>query len=225
MRMKRIFLLGFAFIYCFSYAQVELRKIQIDSITQPKVRDFILKQSKDSILYPNDLNPSCKSHQDMSGFHKQVRSYVINDSISKVWNTYLTTSPARSWDGRKIKFGALLSKKNNSLLYSGTENAEIDTGQVIFLNLKLLKGLYNLALAFEIITIDNVNHTIEFSYINGNVSKGLQRVHFVQTTRGNTRIIHTSYFKSSSRMRDWFIYPFFHEKATDEFHRNMLRLV
>jgi hypothetical protein len=98
----------------------------------------------------------------------------------------------------------------------------IDTGQVFLVNLKLLKGVCNLAVGLEIISVDSVNRCIKFSYVKGNKSEGEQVIQFVSTEKGFTRIIHHTDFKSNSKFRDKYLYPYFHRLAINEFHRNVL---
>ena len=86
-------------------------------------------------------------------------------------------------------------------------------------------GIFNIPVAFEIITVDSAEKVIEFSYIEGNKSRGVQHVKFLDIGGGRTEIVHTSYFKSDSRIRDKWIYPFFHEKIVNDFHRNMKKLL
>jgi hypothetical protein len=45
---------------------------------------------------------------------------------------------------------------------------------------------------------------------------------FTDEGNGNTRIVHRSYFRSNSRLRDAILYPFFHKRIVNRFHRNML---
>jgi hypothetical protein len=101
----------------------------------------------------------------------------------------------------------------------------IDTGQVFYINLRILGGLYNLAVGLEIINIDPVNKSITYSYVKGGKSRGEQTIHFIPTIKGYTEIIHQTAFKSDSYLRDRYLYPYFHKIAINEFHRNMKKCV
>jgi hypothetical protein len=101
----------------------------------------------------------------------------------------------------------------------------IDSGQVYFLNLKIAHGLCNIPVAFEIINIDTEKKIIEFSYIEGNKSMGVQRIKFKELDDNQIRIKHVSYFKSDSNSRDKILYPFFHKKIVNDFHRNMRKIL
>ena len=204
--------------------QCKIKDINFDLIPYKTVREYIRNQTKQNISSFNEISPSWKSNNDPKNYNKQKKTYLIKDNIANVWNKYMTTSPAESWNGKKVKFGFMYSKKQSIPLYDSEKFSEIDTGQVIFLNLKLL-GFYNLAMAFEIISVDTYNHTIEFSYIEGNTSQGKQSLQFIDRSDGYTEIVHSSYFRSGSKMRDKFLYPFFHTRTTNEFHRIMKKLI
>ena len=59
----------------------------------------------------------------------------------------------------------MYSRKNNAIVYRNDKYQGVENGQILYLNMKLLKGLYNLALAFEVIKVDSVSKIIEFSYV------------------------------------------------------------
>jgi hypothetical protein len=82
----------------------------------------------------------------------------------------------------------------------------------------------NMATAFEIITVDKEKGIIEFSYIEDNTTHGKQQMNFEQTAEGFTKIIHRSYFKSGSPIRDRYFYPYFHTRLINAYHRNMKKL-
>jgi len=205
-------------------SQVAISEIDINKVPQRKVREYLKVQQDSQIQLFTDIKPSIKANSIIEGYRIHVKEYFINDSLIKVWQHYLVTNPGDSWNGNKVSFGMLFSKKDKKIVYCNESISKIDTGQIIYLNLKLLKGIANLATVFEFITIDKKNKIIEFSYIEGNITEGKQRLEFAETPKGNTKILHTSFYKSNSSIRDRFIYPFFHDKISNEFHRNMRRL-
>ncbi len=205
-------------------SQVTLSEINFNKVTQKKVREFLIGQQNNHILSFTDIKPSLFSNSKIEGYRNHVKEYFFKDSLAKVWQHYLVTNPGDSWNGKKVSFGILFSKKDKRIVYRNESVSHIDTGQIVYLNLKLMKGIANLAAVFEFITIDKNKRIIEFSYIDGNITKGKQRLQFIETPRGYTRILHTSYYKSSSSLRDRFLYPFFHDKVSNEFHRNMKKL-
>jgi hypothetical protein len=221
--MKLVALIFFLTIEFFCSAQTSMNEINFNQIGYKKIVAFITDQQEHNVSKITDIKPSCHSNDDLSSFEKQEKDYLIKENFSDVWANYLKASPTESWEGKHVSFGVLLSKQNNQILYRGDDFKSIDTGQVVFLNLRLLRGIYQLAMAFEVINIDPIKGIIEFSYIEGNKSEGIQRLKFIPTPEGYTRIIHTSFYKSHSRLRDKIFYPYFHLRATNEFHRNLKR--
>ena len=205
--------------------QILLGELNFEKIPYRKVRNYIYDQVENQVLTIYDLQPTLEKKIVPSEYFSQDIYYLVDEDVNIVWERYIHTSPAKLWDGKRLSFGLLCSKPSKEVIYRGGECTEVDTGQVIYLNLRLLRGVYNLALAFEIIDVDEKSRTIEFSYIEGNKSKGKQCLIFRPTADGKTEIMHSSYFKSDSKLRDKFLYPFFHKRATNEFHRNMRRLI
>lgn len=224
MAAKKLFIFALILLNITLYGQQEIDSLNLNLIPYKKVRNYILEIKNQNICLFSELKPSWKSDCSNTGYHIQEKTYFVKDNLSKVWDKYRTTSPAEAWHGKKVMFGFMFSKKNNEPVFAGDDFAEIDTGQVIFLNLKLLK-FYNLAMAFEIISVNTENKTIEFSYIDGNVSSGKQSLQFLTTDDGYTQIIHSSFFASDSKLRDKVLYPFFHTRTTNEFHRIMRKII
>ena len=205
-------------------SQMTFNDINLNKVPQKKVQEFLIEQQNNHIHLLKEILPSIKPNSELKGYRNHVKEYFLKDSLIKVWQHYIVTNPGDSWNGKKVSFGMLFSKKDEQIVYRNEYVSHIDTGQVVFLNLKLLKGIANLAAVFEFITIDKNEWIIEFSYCNGNITEGKQRLQFIETNKGYTRILHTSFYKSNSSLRDRFLYPFFHDKISNEFHRNMKRL-
>jgi hypothetical protein len=201
-----------------------ISEIDFDKVTQKKVRNFLMEEENNGIELLTDIEPTMQTNSGTEGYRTHSKEYFLKDSLIKIWQHYIDTNPGDSWDGRKVSFGMLFSKKDNIIVYRNDRISQLDTGQVIFLNLKLMGGIANIAAVFEFITIDEAKRVIEFSYVDGNITKGKQRMEFTETAKGNTRILHTSFYKSSSSFRDRILYPFFHDKVSNEFHRNMKKL-
>lgn len=206
-------------------SQICLNDVELERISQNKVQEFVEWQQEHGIETFEELKPSMQSSSDIKGYFVHENVYCVKKGIEKVWNKYLNVSPSKSWNGKKVSFGFLFSKKEHKIVYRDENVSKIDTGMVVYLNLRLMKGLINMATAFEIITIDRENKIIEFSYLSGNNSVGKQRIQFFETQKGYTEIIHTSFYKSNSIAKNYFFYPYFHTRATNEFHRNIKRLM
>ena len=203
-----------------SKSQVAISEIDFDKIPQKKVREYLIFQ-QNSIDLLSEIEPSLKTYSSTEDYKKYTKDYFVKGSLQQVWNHYIYTNPVEAWDGKKVTVGLLYSNKDDKLVYTGERVAHLDTGQVVYLNLKFIKGVLNFATVIEFITIDQQNHIVEYSYIKGNKTEGKQRMEFFEDSKGRTCILHSSYFKSDSAIRDRFFYPFFHNKFSNEFHRNM----
>lgn len=226
MRIKHILYFSIFFLIGFQVkSQICLNDVELDKISQDKVQEFVGWQQKCGIQTFEELKPSMQSDSDLKSYFVRENVYLVKKGIEEVWRKYLNLSPKKSWNGKKVSFGFLFSKKDKKIVYSDEKVSKIDTGMVIYLNLRLMKGLINVATAFEVITIDKKNKIIEFSYLSGNISSGIQRLQFLETSKGKTEIIHTSFYRSNNIAKNYFFYPYFHTRATNEFHRNIKRLM
>jgi hypothetical protein len=223
--MKSVFIATLLIVSYSGFSQELLTNIDFDRIPQKKIRSFLNDQIENQKVCFSDIEPSYDISLENSypGYDFVEDTFLIKEDLNTVWDAYCSTRMAESWNGKKISFGLLLSKWTDLIMYCNDHNyAALDTGQVFFVNLKMLKGVYNLAVGFEIIDIDRLNHTIQFSYIKGGKSEGAQTIHFFPTDEGFTRLVHVSEFRSSSQFRDKRLYPHFHKKLIYEFHQNML---
>jgi hypothetical protein len=205
--------------------QMCLNDVELDKISQDKIQEYLESQQKHGIHAFNEIKPSMKTNSDIEGYFVRENEYQIKRDFEEVWSHYLNTNPCKAWDGKKVSFGFLFSKKEDKIVYCNENISKIDTGMVVYLNLRLMRGLKNLATAFEFITIDKENKIIEFSYLSGNISEGKQRIQFSETHKGYTRILHTSFYKSNTVLKNYFLYPYFHTRSTNEFHRNLKKLM
>jgi hypothetical protein len=197
--------------------------INLEDIPQRKVRKYVEVREIDKMKDFSLIHASCKKEINEKDFHINQKEFHLKYNIANVWNCYRTLDPEKTWNKKSIRFGLLISKCSNTVTYrKDLTYTIVDTGQVYFLNLRLLKGLFNIPVAFEIIDVDQNKQVVEFSYIDNNKSKGKQVLEFFDEGNGCTRIVHRSYFKSGSSFRDKFIYPMFHKKFIKEFHRDMI---
>ncbi|HKK81853.1 MAG TPA: hypothetical protein VJ909_06380 [Prolixibacteraceae bacterium] len=219
---------GFAFLIFMLlgiqvYAQISLDDVDYSQVKYRKVRHYIHNQLDRNVKTIYDIKPSVEAGTDLS-FYKSVRkSYLIEDSYLNVWDTYVKTSPAESWEGRRFSFGMLVSPALDHIVYRRGKSCAINKGLVVYLELRFLEGIYRSAMAFEIINVNKKQGIIEFSYLEGNFTHGLQRLQFRPTSEGFTEIIHTSFYKSQSKFHDKILYPFFHNRVINEFHRRLRR--
>ena len=210
-----------AFISQSSSSQIP-QTIKLEEIPQRKIRNYMVSSEIDQMNDFSSIHSSWKSDIDESEFNVNEKTFFLNKKLSAVWNCYRHVNFVKAWDGKSVKFGLLIVKSSNSVVYANSPILpEADTGQVYFLDLKLIKGLFNIPVAFEVTKIDEGLRVLEFSYIDGNKSEGKQTISFFDNGDGTTRIVHKSYFRSNSSFRDKILYPFFHKKFIREFHENM----
>jgi len=206
-----------------AFAQNSLDDIDLQRIPQKKVRKFILNQKEKKVHRFDEIKVSFKSEEDTSNFNIVNKLYLINENISDVWNRYVCNDLTSAWNGKMVSYGVSVSKANHGIFYCNDVDVKAAIGQVLFLNLRLMKGIYNLAVAFEITEIDPVKKIIVFNYVEGGKSWGEQILRFRSTPEGFTEIEHKTFFRSNSKFRDKRLYPFFHKKLIDEFHENVMK--
>lgn len=210
------------FLFCLlASAQDNILSINLNEIKFKKVKAFINQQKANKIIQFIDVKGSYNASENKT-YKKHHQSYLILKPLEEVWANYNSTSPAKSWNGKMLNFGCLISKRTNKVSYQNDDYQGAEEGQVFYVNLKLLKGLYNLAVAFEVTKLSEKDHTIEYSYVNGGKTQGKQWMEMTATPEGYTRISHYTLYKSASEFRDVLLYPYVHELAITEFHKNML---
>lgn len=215
----------FIFLSSFCYSQAE-RTINLKEVHQKTIRKYIIARGIDQMSDFSLIHASWKKGTDESSFNVREKIFFLKYKLPNVWDCYRHVNPSKTWNKQSIRLGLLISKRSNTAIYTSNSSfPDLDTGQVYFLKLKLIKGLLNIPVAFEITNIDFESQLFEFSYIENNKSRGKQSIQFFENGEGHTRIVHRSYFKSQSQLRDNLLYPYFHKKFIKEFHRNMKQLV
>jgi hypothetical protein len=220
---KLLFIFGFISLSSVSQG---FETINLKEVPQRSVRKYIQSRAIDKMNDFSAIHSSWKKGINESDFHVIEKKVYLKKELSVVWECYRNTNLPKSLNRHHIRLGLMISKCSNSVTYTkNLDFPEVDTGQVYFLDLRLLKGLFNVPTAFEITNIDPKQQIVEFSYLDDNKSLGKQTIQFFDNGDGRTRIVHRSYFKSDSWLRDAFLYPYFHKKLIKEFHRNMRHLV
>lgn len=205
------------------FSQMSLNEVDVNRIPQKKVREFVQNQKVALALSDfNQIQPTLTQPATAVGFHTHRANYKVKSDVSTVWQKYQNASPSESWEGKRFSFGFAFDRNKEELVYREDNSSNgVEPGQMFYVNLRLMGGVYNMAVAFEIITVDTVNRVMEFSYVEGGQSQGLQRIELKEDEDGNTAIVHTSFFKSGSKFRDAILYPYFHKRIINEFHRRM----
>ena len=203
-----------------TFAQTLLNAVDTSKVALPKVMMYVQHQMENGTMYFNQLKPSLEPDETPDGYQLVVREFLVKKNVGDVWNTYLHTGLQKAWNTQKINYAFSYSNHDDALFYRDDSSCKLDTGLIVFLNLKLLFGVKNLAMAFEITRIDPMQKILEFSYLKHNETEGKQQLIFEPTDKGYTLITHLSYYKSRVKTRDR-LYPLVHAQIIRRFHRNM----
>ncbi len=192
--------------------------IDIEKIHPKKVRTFLVKHGLTNRDQFATLKPVCYQEALGNTYRKHLQTFIIKKDIDTVWNTYATIHPNEAWNGNMISFGVQYSRRCHNFQYINDPYSGLEKGQVLVLNLKLLWGMLNIAVAHEVAEIDAAKRTIKLCYMPGGASEGSQWITLNETKEGFTEIVHLTYYKSKSNFRDTRLYPKLHTKAISEFH-------
>jgi hypothetical protein len=170
-----------------------------------------------------NINHSLTHNPDVSSFHRHVKTFSFKHRIEEVWSAYKTIGPVKTCTGSMLSFGLQYSRKNHKITYHEDDHGDIETGQIVFLRLRLLWGAVNIGVGHEITEVNEDDKFIHMCYLEGGASRGMQYIRLKETGDGHTQIIHETYYKSQSDFRDKQLYPALHGLIISEFHRNVRR--
>lgn len=216
-----IFFLIFA-ISCFSgYASgnepVSIDSVNFRRIEHKKICKLISMQKDFGVRTFDEILPACYNAPDSLDFRTFEKSQLIRQDAVVVWHHLVHQSPNDEFDGRIVTFGLLYSKTNHTFLYHNDSSAGIEEGQVLFFNLRLLRGIKNLAVALEVTRVDNENKEFEYCYVDHGDTKGTQKFSLKPTPDGFTELTQVTKYHCKSRLRDRRLYSYFHEQIVKEF--------
>src|SRR6478609_4405312 len=199
----------------------EQKQINFNKIKQRKVIELIGAHKLESVRDFRRLSSLCYDMSADTTYSKHTKKFLVKDDVHRVWEHYKTISPQEAWNGSMLSFGLLYSKNRNELIYIGDSYPGIEEGQIIFINIRLLGGLLNIAVAHHITEVNEKEKLIRLCYIEKGASEGTQWIRFSKTADGFTEIIHETRYKSKSQFRDARLYPMHHERAIIQFHQNV----
>lgn len=219
-----LFFMLISFIYLPLHINAQKKSdIQFDKIEDKHVSRAMKERDLLTLPQLHDLRPTANIPKDSSSYYDHIKTYTVNQNLQETWNTYTMLNIEDAWNGKKIvRYGFVYDSDNSQILYSDQENQRIETGQKIFFNVHLL-GFLNLVTALEVIDIDEEEHSITFSYVEGGNTLGTQKI-VLETVGTTTLIKHITNYRSVKpwKLRDKRLYPFFHTKSIDEIHQNAL---
>ncbi|MBV6643550.1 MAG: hypothetical protein KI791_22715 [Cyclobacteriaceae bacterium] len=172
---------------------------------------------------PGDLQPVCFNGQE-DEYLKHDASYTIDATVDVVWDAYKTIHPAIAWQSRMIRFGFVYSRQKDHYVYHADEDfGGIAKGQVYLINLNIIKGI-QIAVAHEVDEVNDEEKLIRLCYLNTGKTAGSQWIQ-MEAEGNRTIITHKTRYKGTSFIRDRLLYPYFHQKATTQFHQKMSELI
>tara|TARA_Y100001972_G_scaffold129092_1_gene194107 strand:+ start:1387 stop:1989 length:603 start_codon:yes stop_codon:yes gene_type:complete len=173
---------------------------------------------------PGDLRPVCFNGLE-DEYLKHETSYAINAPLSEVWDAYKTIHPAKGWNSKMIRFAFMYSRSEDQYVYHTEDQfAGIAKGQVYLVNLNIIKSV-QIAVAHEVDEVNDQEKLIKLCYLNTGKTEGSQWIQMHADGENKTIIIHKTRYKGTSFIRDRLLYPFFHQKAMNQFHQKMGDLI
>ncbi len=208
-----------------SYAQLKLNAVDFNKVSQKKVQNLLKHQFDGGANYFMDLRPSCYNVKDSINYSQQNSSHIIKETILKVWAKLKSIRPKDEYNGKMVSFGFLYSKRMDKIFYNNDDIKGIEEGEVLYLNLKLLGGIKNIAVALEVTKVDEDNKIIQFCYLDNGMTEGTQQVRLIEDKDGNTIITQESHYRNKSKFREKRLYPIFHRQAVNELHVNIQKFI
>jgi len=220
-RFQGYFLAIFVLIAFEGQAQTRLYDIDSSRIAQKSIRNFLRFQIEKEIVYFEDFQPSATLQTDTSQFDFNVHRFRIKQSLTKSWNAYLTAHPAQIWQGRIVSCVFIYSPGSKQAIFADDTYPGLEIGQIFFVEMRVLCGLVKFPVCFMVTQIDEINHSITFSYISTGPSKGSQTIRLIDNGKEEIIILHSSIHKTENVLQDKTLYPIYHKKAIKEVHRNI----
>jgi hypothetical protein len=224
MQIKSIFTTVFVLMQICVFGQKKCL-IDMNCVQGKHIKSFF---QKDSLVDGNcflALQSSCYSIGDRK-YSEHTKSYVIDQTIDKVWNAYTTGNIKDIWAGKVLEFGGAYSEVQDSFVYNDhLASYGIEEGQIIITKLRYLKGFLKIVVAHKVTQVDEENKQIQFCYMKGGKTEGSQLLSFKEMADGSTLIEHETFYKSHSMFRDKRLYPKLHTKAIDELHANVVSIL
>lgn len=234
-------------IYSFSFSEHQEPKLwqpmAVKTIVNPVVEeeapaesgyvwndDAELKPLKKPVRKFLEANPnidqfeeSCANIDACPDYYYLTKDYDLNYPPEQVFKAFVNTKPKELWTG-SARFQLSYDPQANDVYTLVEEAPLVAEDMIIALNLKIF-GLTSIPVVFKIVTLDKEAGIIEFSYVEENMSHGIQSVHVKDDGAGGTIITHQTRYYSGKKFRDKTLYPFIHHRLTGGFYKNLKRLL
>lgn len=213
--------LAFCFTAMLYHGQANMEAIDYSRIAPKKVRAYLQELQ---LTHHNDFSTveaSVKEGDDLSSFFVYNKAFCLPADLQTVWNLYAQSNQTEVWQNVRVSFGMIYARSNEAFFYADQEAKGFSVGNLYFLNLKIMRGLYNLPVSFEILRVDPAEKIIEFAYMKGGKTIGKQVLIFAENPSGGSCVQHQSIVVRGKNIRDHYLYPFFHNRIIKEFHRKM----
>jgi hypothetical protein len=195
--------------------------IDLGKIRQKKVRKFMSNFGLYSTSGFTRMQSAGCSVSDADSYHKHHKKFLVQQRPDLVWDAYMKIHPRDAWTGDMVSFGVQYCTRRNRVQYLHDECAGIEEGQIIILNLRLLWGALNIAVAHQIAEVNHNEMMFKLCYMVGGASAGSQWISLKPTADGYTEVTHDTLYRSGSNFRDTKLYPALHTKAITEFHESV----
>jgi hypothetical protein len=206
-------------------AQTRLSETDFNRIKQKSIRNFLKDQIETGIVYFEDFRPSVTALTDSSQFDSNIHRFQLQQTPAVAWNAYLTSHPAKVWQGKIVSCGFIYSQVSKQVIFPDDKYPGLETGQLFFIEMRVLFGLVKFPVCFMVTEINNNERTISFSYVASGTSTGSQTIRLVANGKGETDILHSSIHQTKNLLRDKTMYPIYHRKAIKEIHKNIKNIL
>lgn len=172
-----------------------------------------------------DMKSFCEDiTEDVSDFEYHVRYYIIDESPDELWKGYTDTNPLDMWQGPMANFAVMYDPSSDEV-HTGFERPvpSIAADQIIFLYLNIDKFIRRSS-AVQMSEINHEKRRIVLSYLKQNATHGKQEITLEPIGSGEgtkTLVRHQAWFRGTSKFFDKFLYPPFHARIIDEYHRQI----
>ena len=200
-------------------------ELELQRIPYPKVQSFVRDKSLYRKKNLSAFKAQCYDPSKKEQYSTHLKTFVIKEELERVWQVYKTIPPQEAWGGKKIGLGFMYCQDSERIYYTDENCPGAEPSQIFFVNLKLLGGLFQMAVAHRIMGVKEEQRLLRICYLEGGKAQGTQYIRFESFREGHTRVIHETKYKSDSRFRDKWIYPFFHGLFISEFHNNIIRKI